>query len=79
MTTRRLDLDVVGEQGDEEDKDDFMVEEMMRPGNAGWWAEAAAAESPEKQERSSQTDGEEIHGVGVDVLFPRGTAGVGGE
>jgi hypothetical protein len=35
MTTRRLDLDVVGEQGREEDKEDFMVEEMRRPGNAG--------------------------------------------
>jgi hypothetical protein len=53
MTTIRLDLDVVGEQGHEEDKDDFMVEEMRRSGNAGGWAETMAAESPERQERSS--------------------------
>jgi hypothetical protein len=33
MTTRRLDLDVVGEQGHEEDKDDFMVEEMSDTSN----------------------------------------------
>jgi hypothetical protein len=54
MTTRRLDLDVVGEHGHKEDKYDFMVEEMRRPGNAEGWAEATAAKSPERQERSSQ-------------------------
>jgi hypothetical protein len=38
-----------GEQGDVEDKENFMVEEMRRPGSAGGWAAAvAAAESPEK-------------------------------
>jgi hypothetical protein len=73
-----------GEQGDEEDKEDFMVEEMRRPGSAGGWAAASAAESPEKQERSRRERGaclfgESFHGSRLDDFNPCEMNGIGVE